>query len=138
MSILAQLRETNARRSRENCEAIARRLYLTFRSIVRESDTKMSVKQFEAGAGAVEAKYRAIARGPAVTSIADMFLREQREADRVFLERVGSINALYRDTLQKKVALDKDVEQKNLMVTELKHSIEQINRQHQEQVEKIK
>ena len=137
MSILAQLRETNARRSRENCEAIARRLYMTFRSIVRESDTKMSLRQFEAGAGAVEAKYRAIARGPAVASIADTFLREQRDADRVFLERVGSINVLYRDTLQKKVALDKDVEQKSLMVTELKCSIDQINQQHQEQVEKI-
>ena len=137
MSILAQLRETNARRSRENCEAIARRLYVTFRSIVRDSDTKMSVRQFEAGAGAVEAKYRAIARGPAVASIADTFLREQRDADRVFLERVGSINALYKDTLQKKVALDKDVEQKSLMVTELKRSIDQINQQHQEQVEKI-
>ena len=137
MSILAQLRETNARRSRENCEAIARRLYVTFRSIVRDSDTKMSVRQFEAGAGAVEAKYRAIARGPAVASIADTFLKEQRDADRVFLERVGSINALYKDTLQKKVALDKDVEQKSLMVTELKRSIDQINQQHQEQVEKI-
>ena len=136
-SILAQLRETNARRSRENCEAIARKLYLTFRSIVRESDTKMSMRQFEAGANAVEAKYRTIARGPAVSSTADTFLKEQKDADRVFLERVGSINALYKDTLQKKEALDKDVEQKNVMVTELKRSIEQINRQHQQQVEKI-
>ena len=136
-SILAQLKETNSKRSRESCEAIARRLYMSFRAIVRNDATKMSDKQFEAGAKTVEDKFRAIARGPAVQETADTFLKEQKDADRVFLQRVSSINALYKDTLQKKEELDKDVEQKNVMVSTLKRSIEQINQQHQQQVERI-
>jgi len=137
-SILDQLKETNSKRSRESCEAIARRLYMSFRAIVRDDATKMSDKQFEAGAKTVEDKFRTIARGPAVQETADIFLKEQKDADKIFLQRVSSINALYQDTLQKKEELDKDVEQKNLMVSTLKRDLEEQKKMEEEHISELR
>lgn len=92
--IYRQLQGINQERSRESCKAIALKLYNNFRSIVRDTcaDTTsrssiMSERQFEAGAAVVESKFKAIARGPAAQNTVDTVLREQSNADKMFLEQ---------------------------------------------------
>lgn len=136
-SLLARLLEDNAWRSRETCDVLARDLYSVFRSSVRNEETDMTEEQFEREADALESRFRATGRGPAVAETAEGFLTEQREADRIFLARVNQVNSLYRDMSEKKEQLDRDVEEKAALLTNMQQQLMETQKAHTEEMSRI-
>jgi hypothetical protein len=135
-SIYSLLQENNNKRSKASCDRLARALYHEFRARVRSDPTSMSPEAFESGARDIETSFRAQARGPAVEETVQTFLEEQKEVDKVFLDKVHAINNLYQQTLEIKEKLDKDVQEKTKLVINLETHLEATTKEHQEELKR--
>jgi hypothetical protein len=132
--ILSQLQAINHTRSSTACDKLSRKLYDSFRSALRADTTSFTVERFEQEAAATETLFQHQARGPAVAGTLQAFFREQKEADRVFLEKVHSMDALHKETLELKKKLHEDVKQKEVMVANLETSLVEASNKHQEEL----
>jgi hypothetical protein len=135
-SIYSLMQENNNKRSKVSCDRLARALYHEFRDFVRTNATSMSPEAFESGAKDIEASFRAQARGPAVEETVQTFLKEQKEVDKVFLDKVHAINDLYQQTLEIKEMLNKDVQEKTKLVNNLETHLKATTKEHQEELQR--
>lgn len=134
-STLSQLKATNHALSSTACDVLSRKLYDSFRFVLRADTTAFTMERFDADVTATEAKFRYQARGPAVSATLQKFFPEQKETDRVFLEKVHSMDALYNETVQKKKELEDHVRQKEEMVANLETNLVEASTKHKEQLE---
>jgi hypothetical protein len=137
-SFYALLLETNRKRSQLSCDALARKSYSKFRTLIRDEATTTTKEGFTTGVSQVEETFRAKARGPAVEETVNAFLNEQAEADRVFLDKVHSINDLYKETLEVKMELDKTIQIKQEEVETLGKNLIETTNNHKQEVEQLR
>lgn len=136
-SIFAQLQQDNLKRSKASCDVFARNLYGSFRATVQADATNMTEEVFEDGVADIEATFRKQARGPAVEETVQVFLKEQTETDRVFLEKVHGINNLYQKMLEMKEQLTEDVHEKTEQIGALEISLVQTTDKHKEEMDTV-
>ena len=131
LSIYTRFVERNEKRSKRSCEQYAKFLYSKLKLRVKEDPTNIVVDEFQQEAETIIKVFKSCARGPCVDEIVTTYLAEQVEADRIFLEKVHSLNSKYHESLKEQEYLRMEIIEKSTQVGQLEKKFEETEVEHQ-------